>query len=176
MTRALTSPTTAAVGADVTQPGYLVQIDFASPLRLSGRGAITWAGQSWAAWDVRIDGIGIDGAASAQNGSVTLGNADYTTGALVLGEGVSGRAVNIWKFYGEAPALGDPVLVFSGVGDDAIISPDGGVVRIGLQQSGGVTLFCPRTYITRESGRAFLPATGSIIQWNGETFRLEAPQ
>ena len=172
MARTLTGTVTTAVGAAVTRPGYLVQIDFTSPLRLSSRGDVSWNSLSWGAWDVRITGLAIDGAASAQDGSLVLGNTDYTVGALVLGEGIAGRAVNVWKIYGETPALTDPVLVFSGVADGAAINPDGGDVTIGLQQAGGVTLYCPRTYINRASGFSWIPADGTLIQWNGETFRL----
>jgi hypothetical protein len=164
---------TAAVGAAVTLPGYLVKIDFATPVRLSSRGDVSWTGWTWAAWDVRISGLGIDGAKSSQNGRLVLGNSDYTIGALVLSEGVAGRAVNIWKFYTETPALADPVLVFSGVADSATCEPNGGTVTLDLQQSGGITLYCPRTYINRASGHSFVPAAGTLVQWNGETYRLE---
>jgi len=174
MSRTLVGTTNSGVAAAVTEPGYLVQIDFSAPVRLSSRGDVSWSSNAWVAWDIRIGGLLSDGSVSAQNGSLQLGNTDYTIGALVLAEGVAGRAVNIWKFYGATPATGDPVLIFSGVADDATIEPDGGTVNIGLQQQGGMTLYCPRTYITRAAGFSFLPARGTLIQWNGETFKLEA--
>ena len=174
MARTLNGTVTTAVGAAVTLPGYLVAIDFATPVYLSSRGDLTWNSKSWVAWAVRIIGLAIDGAASAQDGTLILGNTDYTMGALVLAEGVAGRAVSVWKLYGETPALADPVLVFSGVADGATINPDGGDVTITLQQAGGVTLYCPRTYINRASGFSHIPADGTLIQWNGETFRLTA--
>jgi len=174
MSRTLTGAMTTAVAAPVTLPGYLVKVDFTSPLRLSSRGTLTWTGASWAAWFIRISGLGIDGQRSSQNGRLTLGNTDYTLGALILSEGIAGRAVNIWKFYGEAPADADAVLAFSGVADGMSCEPDSGTVTIDLQQSGGATLYCPRTYINRASGHNFAPAAGTLIQWNNETYRLEA--
>lgn len=173
MSRTLTGAMTTAVGAPVTLPGYLVKIDFAAAVRLSSRGDVSWSSSTWAAWDVRITGLGIDGAKSSQTGRLILGNTDYTIGAMALSEGVAGRPVNVWKFYTEAPAAGDPVLVFSGVADGMTCEPDSGTVTLDLQQSGGATLYCPRTYINRASGHSFVPAVGTLVHWNGETYRLE---
>ena len=174
MTRFLSPPTATGTSAPVTLPGYLVEIDFATPIYLSSRGNLTWNGQSWIAWDVRITGLGIDGAASSQNGNLTLGNTDYTIGALVLQQGAAGQVVKVWKFYGEAPAAADPVLVFAGVADAAAIDPDNGTVTMTLQQEGGITQFSPRTYITYASGFSHIPPSGTVIHWNGDTFTLTA--
>lgn len=173
MSRTIGTNIATEVAAAVTRPGYLVEIMFTSPVRVSSRGAFAWDGRDWTAWDLAIAGLGVDGGASSLDGSVTLGNADYSIGALVLAEGVSGRAVKVWKFYGETPAADDPVLLFSGVGNNATINPTRGTVQITLQQSAGKTLYAPRTYIGRAAGFNHLPARGTLITWNGETFRLE---
>jgi hypothetical protein len=172
MARTLTAPVVTAVGNRVTLPGYLVRVDFAPPLYLSSRGPITWGGNDWAAWDIEVSGLSVDGASSAQTGSLRLGNTDYSIGALVLLQSVAGRGVSVWKYYGDAP--NDPLLIFAGVADDSTIDPDGGAVAIGLQQAGGATLFCPRTVISRAAGFSQLPPRGTIINWNGEKFRLES--
>jgi hypothetical protein len=174
MTRSLSTPTAAATAADVTLPGYLVEIDFATPVYLSSRNTLPWNGQTWVAWDIAVDQLGTDGTTASQTGSLTLGNTDYTLGAMVLGEGAAGRPVHVWKFYGTAPALADPVLMFYGVADQATIDPDRGTVSITLQQEGGITQFCPRTYINQASGFNHIPPSGTVIHWNGDTFTLTA--
>ena len=171
--RTLTSAVTSAAALTVTAPGYLVEISFATPLRYSTRGTLTWDSKTWTAYDVRVSGIAWDGASSGLTGSLAIGNADLAIGQSVLSEGVAGRAIKVWAIYGDSPAASDPVLVFDGIGDGATI-PEVGAVTIDLQQSGGTTQFCPRTYLTPEAGFSFLPTPGQIVVWDGETVRLDA--
>lgn len=174
MSRPLSSALLAAIGGDGTEPGYFVEILFDTPLHLCSRGTIAWSGTTWTGWDMRVDGLDVDGAQSSQSGTLVLGNADLSIGALVLGEGVSERTINIWKFYGAAPDAADAVHVFAGVGDEAAIDPDAGVVQISLALAGGETLYAPRHYITPEQGFSILPAPGTVIPWGGENFVLRA--
>lgn len=179
--RTLVGSTSTGVAAAVTLPGYLIEIGFTTPLRISTRGTLTWDSKSWAAADARVSGLSADGSASSLNGALDIGNFDTNIGGLgsgmgvlVLAEGVAGRACSIWAYYGDtAPAAGDPVKVFSGVCDAADI-PSDGPVRITLAQSGGRTLYCPRTYLTADSGFSYLPTPGQLVRFNGETIRLEA--
>jgi hypothetical protein len=171
--RTLSSPTASAVTAAVTLPGYLIEIAFGTALRLSTRGTLSWNSLTWTAADARLSGIAVDGASSSLNGELMIGNTDLAIGAQVLSEGVAGRSVSVWAYYGETPALADPVKVFEGVANEAAI-PESGPVRISLQQASSTTLFCPRTYLTAASGFSFLPAEGQIITWNGETVQLNA--
>lgn len=172
MSRSLTAAVQTELANAATTPAYFVEILFSTPLRLSSRETLTWSGNSWLAWDVRVAGLNADAASSTVDGRLTLGDADNTLAALVLGEGIADRVINVWKFYGSVPAAADPVQVFAGVGDEADINPDDGQVTIGLVQRGGTTLYSPRRYITRAEGFNFLPATGSLLSWNGETIRL----
>jgi hypothetical protein len=169
--RTLVGSTSSGVAAAVTLPGYLIQIAYATTLRLSTRGTLTWNSQTWTAADARVSGLAVDSSRSSLAGELVLGNTDLTYGAQVLSEGVAGRAVIVWAFYGAAPALADPVKVFEGVANEASIAEDGDV-RISLQQASSTTLFCPRTYLTAASGFSFLPAVGQIVTWNGETVKL----
>jgi hypothetical protein len=170
--RTLAGSTSSGVTAAVTLPGYFVQISFATPQRWSTRGTLTWNSLTWTGYDVQVSGLIYDGAEASLNGALAIGNNDLAIGALVLSEGVAGRACSIWKFYGDSnPATGDPVKVFEGVCDSADI-PENGPVRITLQQSGGTTTFCPRTYLTAAAGFSFLPTPGQIVTWNDETVRL----
>ena len=85
MTRSLSTPTSSASLVLVTQPGYLVEIGFETPLRLSSRGDVAVLGNDWTAWDVRVAGMAHDGARPATSGSLTLGDHDQSITALVLG-------------------------------------------------------------------------------------------
>lgn len=168
--RTLSANTQSEVSQPVTQPGYLVEIFFSVANRLSTRGDITWNGYTWVSSDVRITGLSWDGSAD-QKGTLQLGNTDNAFGSLVLNEGVADRAINIYQFYGAAPAAGDPVFVFSGVGDAAEIYPD--KVSITLTSAASKTLASPRNFITKANGFNHLPAAGVHIPWNGEMYRLE---
>jgi hypothetical protein len=174
MSRTLTSAVTTSIGLPVTEPGYFVELLFATPLHLSSRETINWNGADWLTWDIKLRGFGVDGAGSTQSGTLILGNADLSIGALVLGEGVADRHVNIWKFYGSAPDVLDPVQIFGGAGDDSRIDADGGTVSINLRPAAGVTLYSPRAYMTQESGWNFLPAPGAVIVWGKEVLTLAA--
>jgi hypothetical protein len=172
--RTLVGSTDTGVAAAVTLPGYFVQIDFPTPWYRSTRGTLSWNGQSWVSFDAQIAGLATDGAGSALNGTLIIGNTDLAISTEILLYGISGRVIKIWKFYGDtAPALGDPVQIFEGIGDDADI-PENGSVRVALIQSGATTLFCPRTYLTASAGFNWLPTPGKIVTWNGETVRLDA--
>lgn len=169
--RTLGGATTTEVGAAVTRPGYLIEIAFSTTVRFSSRGTISWSGQTWTAYDCNVRGLGVDSSEVQTEGALDIGNADLVMSTLILSEGVSGRAVRVWKFYGDASALADPVLLFDGMADEATIS-DNGRVLITLQQAGGRTLYCPRTYITPDAGFHWLPPQGQKITWNGETITL----
>lgn len=172
MKKTVTVQVQTEIAQPVTKPGYLVEIAFSTPLRLSSRGDINWNGGVFITWgfDVQID---VDATRSALAGSVVLNNTENALGTLVLLEGVADRQIKVWQIYGDAPGLYDVVPHFFGSCDEASIDPTNGRVSISVMQSGGVTLYAPRTYITREAGFNFLPAAGTIIPWGGEQYRLE---
>ena len=172
--RTLASTLLDALAQPVTQPGYLVEILFATPFRVSSRGNINWGGNSWGAFDFKVSGLGVDGSTSSQSGSLTFGNDDHLMSALVLNEGVAGRTIHVWKFSGEAPEDADPINIFSGIGDDVQGNPSQGELTINLTQEGAQTLFCPRRRITADQGFNFLPPAGTLIVWNTETYQLES--
>lgn len=172
--RTLSTPTQTEIAKTYTDPGYLVEIAFSTVVRLSSRGDVSWNGSSWlgseSGRDVGVDGLGSDGQ-GAQTGSLTLGNADNVVGALVLNEGVAGRAVKVWKFYEGATAAADPAQIFSGCGDEAEIGLT--EVRISLVSESLQSLDSPRTRITKANGFNHLPPAGTIINWGGQAYRLE---
>ena len=167
--KARTGPTTTEVGKPVVRPGYLVQIDFSSIVRVSTSGDRNWNSFLWAGADLKVaitnDGKGL------QSARLDFFDSVQAIASVVLTEGVSDKRVRIWRFYGDALAAGDPELVFDGYGDDY----DAAYIRstITATTSGSRVLLAPRTYITKAQGFNFLPAAGTRVQWNGETLVLE---
>ena len=168
--RTVTAAVTSDLAAAVTRPGYLIEIAFAAAARFSTRGAITWSGQPWAPYDVRVAGLEADVTTANQGGTLVFGNADLAFSAFILAEGVSGRACRIWKITSDAPALADPILIFDGVCDGATID-DQGRAAITLQRTSS-TIFCPRSYMTQAAGFSHLPVAGQVLHWGGETLTL----
>jgi len=172
MTRSLSGATASGISDPVTRPGYFIFIAFASAVYYSTRGTLDWNEHTWIAADIEVSGLAFDALDSAQSGSLVIGNADGVIGALILGEGVAGRAISIWAFYGDAdPATADPVQLFSGVGDTASLD-DKGRATIGIVRPESTTLYTPRRYITAAEGFHWLPPDGMQVTWGGETVIL----
>lgn len=172
MTRSLSTPTSNASLVLVTQPGYLVEIGFETPLRLSSRGDVAVLGNDWTAWDVRVAGMAHDGARPATSGSLTLGDHDQSITALVLGEGVAGREVSVWRYFAVAIAEADPVRIFHGVAGGAS-GGAGRTVQIQLVARESTILYAPRRYMTPETGFTGIPAAGKVLVFNGEKYILQ---
>ena len=168
----LSSPTQAALGLTVTRPGFLIQIEYSTILRLSTMGPTSWSGFLWAGADIRVSGLGQDGSATT-TGQLTLGNADQAYGALILNEGASDIKVKVWALYEGATATGDPVQRFSGVTNGATIDVENHVVTLPLVSQGVSTLYSPRVFINKASGFNFLQPAGTKIVFGNETFVLE---
>lgn len=173
MSRTLTSATTTEIGNPVTTPAYFVEILFSSPLRLSTRGTLPWNGNTWNARGITISGLGYDIGTSQQSGTLMIIDDEFDISTLVLREGVTGRGINVWKFYGSTPAPADPQQIFAGVGDASTLDAQRGTVSIALVQRGATELYSPRRFQTRAGGFSILPVTGRIIYWNGVNYKLE---
>lgn len=172
MTRELTSPTSDAAAALATQPGFLAQIAFSDFVRLSSRGTVAWSGNEWTGWDLKVSGLALDPGRPASAGVMVIGDHDLSMSALVLGEGLAGREISIWRYFAPAIADDDPVLVFDGVAGRV----SGGRTRqvtVQLVARESTVLFAPRRYMTRETGFNALPAAGQVIPFNGEKYVLE---
>lgn len=170
--RTLSTPTTDAAIALVTQPGVLVEIGFDTPLRLSSRGDVAVLGNDWTAWSVRVSGLSFDPAKPASGGAVVLGDHDQSITALVLGEGVAGREVRVWRYFAEAIDADDPVMVFSGLAGAASGGADRSV-SIALVARESTTRYSPRRYMTRETGFSAIPAAGKKLTFNGQLYELK---
>jgi hypothetical protein len=129
-------------------------------------------GNDWTAWDVVVSGLSFDPAKPANGGSIILGDHDQSISALVLGEGVAGREVRVWRYFAEATDSDDPVMVFAGLAGSA----SGGAVRavtIGLVARENTTLYSPRRYMTPEVGFTALPPAGKKLTFNGTIYELK---
>ena len=99
--------------------------------------------------------------------SRSIGNADRVMGALVLGEGVAERAIDIWAVWS---GVVEPIHLFSGVGDEAQVAERVDIALVGEHQR---TAFLPRRFINAASGfRTLLPA-GTVVRIGQQTIRLE---
>lgn len=167
--KTLTAALLAELGLTVTRPGYLVEIDFATPLRLSTLGDISFAGQAWTAADIQVRGLSAD-QSGQQAGSLILANtlADY--GVLILDEGIADRAIRVWACY--AGATADALEVFNGVGDEARWDASGRIT-LTLADSALRTAFWPRQRINAASGFTKLIPAGTRIVVAGQPYVLE---
>ena len=162
--RTLSETTETLTAAPATKPGWLVELAWATPVRLSSRGSVSWAGYAWV--PDTIAGVSI-----GEGGYVELANGDLAYSALVMNEGVADVPCRIWKFYGDAPGAEDPVLVFDGVLDRAEINHS--AVKITLAQEASRTKMAPRQRIDSSGGFNHLRPAGTRISWGGQVYVLE---
>lgn len=167
--RTLSAALITELGLTVTRPGYLIEIQYSTVLRLSTLGDISWNSYSWAGADAVVSNLSQDGKGFAA-AALAVGNTDLVMGALVLNNGANDVPVNIWAVYAGATALADPVQVFSGVTNGASIAAD--KVQFQLVAQGRQTLESPRVFISQLSGFSFLKPAGSTVPVGGETFTL----
>lgn len=164
--RLLSAALLAELNLTVTRPGYLVQIDFSTPLYLSTLGNITWNDHSWLAADIKVSGLARNEQGDSR-GTLSLGNMALDYGALVLNEGVADRAIHIWSVWS---GVTEPVEEFSGVGDACDIAER---VSISLAGQGSRSLYSPRRFINASSGFNVLLPRGTKIAIGNQTYILE---
>jgi hypothetical protein len=167
--KTLSGALSAALNAPVQKPALLVQVDFASTRRWSSMATVSWNGHSWAARDMRLDGLLVQ--PLRVSGTLVLGNEDDEIGTLVLTEGVQDRRIVVYGY--DAAALGDPadaVWLCDAVGASAQVSTR--EVRITLRHRGEFVQ-SPRTYVTAQSGFTHLLPADTVLRINGIDMRLE---
>jgi hypothetical protein len=144
------------VTAPVTLPGYLIEIDFAPPRYYSTRGLQTWASQTW-----------VSGAWIFSGQQLALPGGDPAMVQLILSQGVVGRVVRVWTFYGNTATDTNTELTFAGVCDGApsLI----GDIRLTLFDRAMAVMFAPRQRFRPELGFSVLPQKNFRIEWNGTT-------
>lgn len=164
--RELTAGQRERVAADITAPRYLIETELSTPLYLSTREG------------VEVDGVWYE---PDQTGPITIGdreavisiynhNYQYTLGAVT--GAYSRKRVKIYSCYAsadtEAPASAGKILVFAGVIDKADELDE--FIRLICRRS------TPKTHPTRVIRPPFanhLPPAGMVIEWNGDTYRID---
>lgn len=166
--RTLSSPMNAAVVGPITQPGYLVELQFSEQtVRLSTFGALTWNGVPWVGASMMCDSF--DEAWLRARVTIFDPVAAYRTIALT-GGGIRNRSVRIWKAYATALAIGDPVEIFTGVGD--AIEWARGTTSITCARFGQSVIYAPLKRIGSATGFNFLAPPGTVINWGGTQITL----
>jgi hypothetical protein len=139
--------------APVTRPGYLIEIGFAPVRYFSTRGLQSWSGHTWVSSGWVFSGQ-----------QLTLPGGDPSMTQLILSQGVVGRVVRVWLFYGEVATDTNTELTFSGVidGAPALIND----VRLTLFDRAMAIMYAPRQRFRPELGFSVLPQKGLRIDWN----------
>lgn len=171
--RTLSANLQTKVADDVTTPGFLVEIAFAEPLKMSTRGTLDWGGSTWIGWPMELSSVVFDTATIGIGGTLNVGDFNGTLSALIMTEGIRDREIAVHKFYGDAPEADEAITMYAGVCDGAQISWRDGRVAIRVVQEGARTTYAPRRFITEDGGFHFLPADGTVFAWNRETYILE---
>lgn len=160
----------AAVAGPITTPAYLVELGFSTPIRLSTRGALTYAGVSWFAGGVTVSSLAT-GQGGAKACTISVPNNQFAYSSIVLAETASGKKVRVWKLFGEPPyADDDAVLMFEGLIDDVPDLVDNVTFNCSTQNMRttsipNVTIGAP--YFSN------MPRPGQSITWGGEVYDLE---
>lgn len=170
--RTLSAQALAAIDDPVTLPGWLVEFETATPIRICSRGTIEALGNTFTGWGFWTAGFGTDGAASS-GGALQIFDMDQSFSAVALAEQMGDARVRVWRFFGDAVALPeDAVLVFDGrVG--SVSGGDARVINVALVQREASVLFSPRRRLTSADGFHALPAQNFVMTFNGEKYELQ---
>lgn len=164
--KSLSGLISAALGAPVTKPAVLVQVDFAAVRRWSSHGTISWGGNTWTAVGMRVDDLAVG--VLAVSGSLLMSNVDDVIGTLVLAEGVKDRAITIYGYDAAEPT--EVVWLASAVGARAQVDPR--QVRIDLRHRAEFTV-APRTFVDAAAGFTQMLPSGTVMRINGVDVRLD---
>ena len=119
--RTVSSPAQTELVKQVTQPGFFVELTFASQVvRWCSFGDTTWNSLIWIGQNFQVGGLSSDGMQATI--SVWDSDAAYRTLAVTDG-GLRNRSVKIWTAQFPALADDDPNLIFQGVGDGVAVQP-----------------------------------------------------
>lgn len=167
--RNLSAPLLAELGLTITRPGYLIEIEFASPLRLSTIGDVTYGGNNYAAADMQVRDIKADGSLN-QGSALVFANTWQDMSAMILNEGIADRPVRVLAVYAGAPD--DAVEVFAGVCDDAAWDTKGRIT-IRLTDAALNKAFWPRQRINKAAGFNTLMPAGTRVTVGGVPYIWE---
>lgn len=167
--RTLPSELDTRVHSDATQPGYLVQIDLPTVLRLSSREEIQWDGHTWEQGRVQVRSID-DAPGAALSATLALDNGDLSLTDLFTLNDPRDALVKIWAIDGEySLSDGQALLLFQGELDEPSGIDD--VIAFNATSEGRVRQFSPRHRLLPPLCN-HMTAPGTIIDWGGERIAL----
>jgi len=125
VSRTLSTPLNTAAGQPVTQPGYLIELylPISGVARITTFGDVTWNGYSWVSTNVKVNGIGRNGAVTT-NASLLFPNTDNAWSSIAFGvDDLRDARVVIYSAYADALANeADVICEFDGVGDEPMMA------------------------------------------------------
>lgn len=167
-TRTLSAATQTEIAKPDNILGWLAEIAFPSFTgRYSSYSDITWNALLFVGSSIRASNFDTD----QSQGQIDLFDPDGALRTLCLtGSGVRNQPVKVWKFYYNAVAASDPILIFKGVGDEVNIEK--GAVTISCVRANSDVLYAPRKRLGPATGCNFLASPGTIVPWGATTLLL----
>lgn len=171
-----TSAMTAALGANISQPGLFLQLGFSTPLYYCDRAAgatRTWNSLTWTEADFTVSDYTLE-IGVMQKLTLAFVDASFVLTALLLTQTSADKVVKLWYFDSAATATADPVLIFDGLIDNA---SGGDTRRLSVPCStldkvlpvGMLAHIIPPYLFAPEGTRVTWGPAGSVIVFNRRT-------
>jgi hypothetical protein len=163
----------ASFNSDLPAPGYLVRIDFTTPLRFSSRGPVLFGGDMFDR-PAQVTDL-TDGAGGLLSATVSLPNAEFGLNAYFANPAASPlrRRVRIWISDGNGPHAADAcTLLIDGLMDAPRPGP---VITFVVRNTPRGAERSPRVRLLPPLAE-YLQAPGTIIDWDGERYVLEGSE
>lgn len=169
MGRTVTDATLGKATAGVSQPAFLLQIDWIGlTTRMCSHSTVAWNGQTWVG-----SGLIVSFDQTGKPTGVTIADPDAAYRTLALGSGLSDRRVQLWKGYIGALATSDPVGLFDGFADG--FDAASGRVTFALDYAMTGRQFTPRERIGPGIGVNWGAAPNTKVYWANQIITLTAP-
>lgn len=168
--RSLPSDVTDEIDNQHTLPFYIVKIEFASGDGFFSESyEVDFGGDTYIEGGIKINSFRWT-AEGGQSGSVALQNENDAATALVLNNVIQDTPITIYQVYKTPGGNTTPVIYSIGVVSGSLITPKESV--LGVLTSAALTEHAPRDHYTQEDGFNWLPAVGTVVQWNNEKYVL----
>lgn len=149
----------------IVREHFLVELDFATPLRLSSREDLTFDSTLYTGVDMQL-ALALDGS----GGSLAILDDQLSYVAKFINEGTVGVTVNVWMLYGDPSwSASDDDVYFHGELGAWSQSPDGWI-NVSLEEPSEKWL--PDIRITQSNGFNHLPVKGTRIQTKNGVIEL----
>jgi hypothetical protein len=168
VTRSVSVATAGKLDANAWQPGFLVDMKLAAPLRFSTRGAVTWNGFVFVPAVLAVTNLVDD----SSGGTLTFKDASLAIQRLVRTTDLVGRPVSIARFYEGATGATDPIWFFDGVIANAQ-EQDPPAISMALSRVATSRALTPPRRVNAGAGFTVLAPEGQVIRFRGSSFRLE---